>query len=168
MLFFESLLIVILCLCLYTAQAYIMLIISKCRGDKSFDILFIELKKHIFITKEFLESFNNSDNIDAELVNETISFITKLTDFSVEKDGNERIIGYANAIFINMEKILILLTENNFQNNVYKKYQISEQNFENTKLIYNSKAKRLKHYIDTFPSSLIARFKNIRTMDYIK
>ena len=167
MLFFEILLVVIMCLCLRVAWAYIMLIVAKYRADKSFDAFFSALKKHISNTKEFLNSLNNSENIDAKLVNETIGFISKLTDFSVEKDGNERIAGYANAITINLEKILIPLEENSYQSDLYQKFRTSEQSFKKIKTDYNSKALKLKHYVDVFPSSLIARFKKIRTMDNI-
>ena len=167
MLFCEILLLVVMCLCLRVAWAYIMLIVAKCRTDKSFDVLFGGLKKHISNTKEFLYSLNNSENIDVKLVNETIGFISKLTDFSVEKDGNERIAGYANAITINLEKIFASLEENSCSCDLYQKYKASEQSFNKIKTDYNSKALKLKHYVDVFPSSLIARFKKINTMDNI-
>ena len=162
MLFFEIVLIVILLICLWLAFHYIKLLCAKNKADKAFIKFFEKLKKQAVKTQSFLEELKSANNIDIELINQTQGFISKLLEFSIEKDGNERIIGYSNAITLNINKLLTELENNNEQITVYVN---SRQDFIKAKEDYNNAIKPLKRCVDVFPSSLMARFKRFTFLD---
>ena len=100
------------------------------------------------------------------LVQSTKKLISTAQEFTIEKDGNERIIGYANSILDNVQKFAVSILEKEPENEPLKKYNYLLAVFNKPKEDYNKSAQRLKHYVDTFPTSFYARLKNIKTMDF--
>ena len=163
--------IIFLLICLWVGVKYLALITAKKNAYREFNKFCKELIIHyesilpaLFASKKFMQN-------EKDTISETINFINKAKDFTIEKDGNERIIGYANAIFKNINDIIqksdSYTNEKEAFYNALAKYNESKNNFDNEIKKYNHSAKTLKHYVDVFPSSLIARFLNIKTMDYI-
>lgn len=164
MFFLKIVLLIILLLCLRFAWSYIMLVTAKHNTKETFNKLFEKLKEYVLKIQCLLEEIKDNEKVNSDTVNETEDFITKLLSFSFEKDGNERIIGYANAIYLNMEKLLPVIKETE----AFSKYTDFTKEFEQEKEKYNSTAKKLQHYVDVFPSSFIARLKGIKYFDYIR
>ncbi len=168
---FEIVVIAILVICLWVAWKYILLVMSKSNADKAFSKLAFVLQKNYDNIELFLNSSLNFIGENRDFINKILENISKAKDFSIEKDGNERIIGYANSILNSTQEILdILENSNNSEeiNCLCQRYKASHANFITEKNNYNLKAQQLRHYVDVFPTSLISRFKNIKTMDYIE
>lgn len=160
-------LIILLLLFFWLCWKYTLLIIVKHNADECFDRFFQILKEHIEFIHKFLCEYSISSNINYDKINETQQLILKLSNFSIEKDSNERIIGYANAIQNNLEELLTVYKDIENNSLTYAKYLESEKMFEREKNKYNSTIKTLRHYIDVFPTSFIARLKGFKTFDYI-
>ena len=169
--FFEIFIVVLLLICLWISWKYIMLTISKHNADKAFNnfkenlnIEYKNVRDFLLLSQPYINDINN-------IIPATLDFIVKSSSFTVEKDGNERIIGYANAILNNTKNIYKEVNSiENKQNKLSDAiliFEKSQKEFNKQKEIYNLHAEILKKYVDTFPSSLIARLKKITTMDYI-
>lgn len=168
MFFLKVLLIIFFLLCLWFAWQRTLLIIAYRNACHSFNKFFADFKKYTEVICMFLDEYQKITNADIEKVNKTFEFISKIRDFSVEVDGNERIIGYMNAILSNADDLLSVFELEENKSDIHEKYLISKKNFETEKEKYNNDAKILKHYVDVFPTSFIARLKDIRFVDYVK
>ena len=115
----------------------------------AFDLLHAQIIKRYDL---ILNALNNVAN--SNLAEETRILIKKALEFSVQQEGRDRIIRFANAIFDNSKKLSLTLEEDN--------------EFEFAKTQYNDFAKQLRHYIDVFPTSFMARVSLIITKDYLK
>ena len=168
---FEITTIVILIIGLWICYKYIMLTISKHNADKSFCNFKENLNSEYNNIKDFFMLSKLYVNNNQDIIPITIDLIVKASSFTIEKDGNERIIGFANAIFNNTNKVYkeVDLLENKPENLsiAIKTFEKSKDKFNKQKEIYNNHAKILKKYVDTFPTSLIARLKRITTMDFM-
>ena len=100
------------------------------------------------------------------LVQTTKKLISQAQDFSIEKDGNERIVGYANSILANVQTFTEAILEKEPENDSVMKFKYLQAVFDRAKDDYNLSAQKLKHYVDTFPTSFYARLKCIKTMDF--
>lgn len=163
----ELITVIILLICLWVGLNYIMLIISKYNADKNFNILFEHLKLQYETINNILSQFSLLPQDKQKLLDETKKYISQATNFSIETDGNERIIAFANAICKNIEILINVFEEYNTNNPNIDKYLGMQKEFNRIKDSYNKTAEKLKHYVDVFPSSLMARMKKITTMDYI-
>ena len=162
--FIEICVIIILLVCLWIAWNYILLIIAKRNVDNEFSQLFMVLKEYYTLILTYLEENQNCIQEQA-LVEQTNQYIEKAANFSIEKDGNERIIAYANSIINNLQLIQgSMNTSNDEPNNDMHKFQ---DRFNKVKESYNESAKKLRHYADVFPTSLLARLKKIFIVDYM-
>ena len=163
--FIEICVIIILLVCLWIAWNYILLIIAKRNVDKEFSQLFEMLKEYYALIRMYLEENQNCIQEQA-LVEQTYQYIDKATNFSIEKDGNERIIAYANSIINNLQLIQSSTNtpDNSIDNSNILKFQ---DKFNKVKETYNKSAIKLRHYADVFPTSLLARFKKIFIVDYM-
>lgn len=163
--FIEICIIIILLACLWITWNYVLLIITKRNVDKEFNQLFEKLKEYYALIRVYLEKNQNYIQEQA-LIEQTNKYIEKAVDFSIEKDGNERIIAYANSIINNLQLIQNSTnTPDNFtENSDFLKFQ---DKFDKAKKSYNASAIKLRHYADVFPTSLLARFKKIFIVDYI-
>jgi len=161
--------VIILLICLWCIVNYMMLILTKRSTDKLFHIVLSELKKLYEYILQILSENTLFEQEQNQIVEETKNLINTASVFSVSKDGNERIVGYANSILKNIQNLLdgikekeAFLTDANIQNFVEK-----QKEFNKIKQHYNESAKNLKHFADVFPTSLMARLKCIRTMDFL-
>ena len=162
--FIEICVIIILLVCLWIAWNYVLLIIAKHNVDKEFSKLFEMLKEYYALIRIYLEK--NQNRIQEQtLIEQTNQYIEKAANFSIEKDGNERIIAYANSIINNLQLIQgSMNTSDDEPNNNMLKFQ---DRFNKVKESYNESAKKLRHYADVFPTSLLARLKKIFIVDYM-
>ena len=167
----EIIAIIILLLALWLSINYALLKGEHYSAEKAFEHIYKIIKAQYGEVQEFLDLVK-TNSAQKELIDETLGYITKALGFSIEKDGNERIIGYANAISENTKKIKteIASKENLDENikNVLGKYESALNNFNKEKDAYNLTAKRLRHYLDVFPTSFMARLQRITTIDYLK
>ncbi len=160
--------VIILLICLWCIINYTMLMFTKHSADKIFELTFIEINKQYEYISQILLTNNLFEQEQCPLSDETKSLINTASSFSVEKDGNERIIGYANAINKNMQTLIQSIKEEFYSTNKdIINYLEKQKEFEKIKKHYNETAKSLKHFVDVFPTSLMARLKNIRTMDFL-
>jgi len=158
--------IIILSVLLWLGINYLMLSICKYRADKMFFTLDKYLKEEYKVIYDVLTQLNLLTLDKQKLLDDTKRFLSQALDFSIEKDGNERIIGYANAILENI-KIISNLSNEIADNPSLNKLKNMQKKSEQLINDYNNSAQKLKHYVDVFPSSLMARLKRISTMDYI-
>lgn len=166
----EIIICIFLLVCLWGCINYFLLMVSKYQADICFRDLSKKIKEQYYNIRSFLS--RSSDYVkDTKLVNETQTYISNALNFTIKDDGNERIIGYANAIFNNVKKIITEIKENSDKNNTIEQmiqnYMQASKEFEEAKNRYILTSKKLRHYVDVFPTSLMARLKNIKTMDYI-
>ena len=152
---FEIALVIILFVCLVYGIKYIVLLSVKHDADKNFEKLCNALPKFYGALNEM---FSNSGCENSIPFQDTQKLISKALDFSAEKDGNERIIAYANSIMKNALILADMVSEKD--NKLFADY-------EKLKNQYNKSAQKLRHYADVFPTSFYARLKKIKTMDYL-
>lgn len=115
---------------------------------------FIELYKQINKRYEVILALLNETSGNPDKVSETKNFIEKALDFNFKTDGADRIVRFANAIFDNTKLLSLQIEE--------------DVHFTSAKNHYNHCAERLRHYVDVFPTSLMARFLNIKLMDLLR
>ena len=163
----KLLLVVFLLICLFLGIKYIILLRAKSVADKSFLNIFNKLNQLYEDTMFLFSQFSVLSMEDRMLVQNTKKLITEAQSFVIEKDGNERIIGYANAILENVKIFSDSILVKDPENMHISKYIYLLAIFNKAKKDYNRSAEYLRHYVDTFPTSFYARLKKIRTMDYI-
>ena len=167
----EIITIIVLLVCLWVALKYIMLVMKKYKADIAFGIFYKILMEQYNIISAFMENVKIMLP-DGKIINETYDLIAKAKELTIKKDGNERIIGYANAITEKAKQIFILLNNSEVKNEMLlkelEKYSNSVKKFNVEKEKYNSVAQKLKYYVDVFPTSLMARLMHITTMDFMK
>ncbi len=129
---------------------YCTLIISNKKAYKAFFALHEQINKRYGILLSKLDSYNENE----KLVSETKGFINKAVQFSYQKEGVDRIIRFANAIFDNAKQLGLTVNE--------------DTEFNNAKFHYNKCAQKLKYYVDVFPTSLMARLAHIQFLDSLK
>ena len=152
---FEIALVIILFVCLIYGIKYIMLLSVKHNADKNFEKLCSVLPK---LYGDLTKMFSNSGCENSIPFQDTQKLISQALNFSPEKDGNERIIAYANSIMKNALILADMISEKD--NKLFADY-------EKIKNKYNKSAEKLRHYADVFPTSFYARLKKIKTMDYL-
>jgi len=152
---------------LFLGIKYTTLLFAKRNADKEFQNIDTELKKYYEVVKELFSHFSGLSVEDEKLAEDTQKLIAAASDFSIEKDGNERIIGYANSILENTKNFVDSITAADAENMNVKQYKTYLQKFNREKEYYNKSAQYLRHYVDVFPTSLMARLKLIKTMDYL-
>lgn len=162
----EIAIVIILFIALLYGIKYALLISIKYNADKDFNILFNNLNKHYDIINTLFSNLPYISQECSELTENTKNLIFQAYNFSIQKDGNERIIAYANSILENTNKI-IEATEGKETNIDIQKYNNELSKFNVIKENYNHSARNLRHYADVFPTSLFARLKKIKTMDYL-
>lgn len=167
MIVLKIVLIILLLLILWLSVKYVLLLCAKRNADIVFNKFLKKLKEHAEVVDLLLEESMKYPDIDKDKINETKEYISKLQGFSVEKDGNERIIGYTNAVFNNVRDMYTVMYASENKTEILTKYNALNKEFETEKNAYNTSAGILKHYADVFPTSLFARLKNIRTMDFV-
>lgn len=159
--------IIVLFICLWLGIKYLLLLNAKCCADKSMNNIFNKLSNQYDVIMSLFSQFSVLSLESRSLVQNTKKLIAQAQEFSVEKDGNEIIIAYANTIFENVQKFTDSITEKSPDDNNVIKYCYQLAVFNKSKEEYNACAKKLSHYVDTFPTSFFARLKNIKTMDYL-
>ena len=128
---------------------YMTLIICDKKVCVAFDLLHVQILKRYDL---ILNALKNTEN--SALADETRNLIKKALEFNVKNDGRDRIIRFANAIFDNSKKLALQID--------------TDSEFDFAKKQYNDFAKQLRHYIDVFPTSFMARVALIITKDYLK
>ena len=164
---FEILTVLILFVSLIYGIKYILLLSAKRNTDKSFCKTFDEL---LLLYEEIITLFslNPADSFDDKnLVGDTKKLISEAKTFSIQTDSNERIIAYANTILENTKTFTDRICEKEGENLSIKNYNKQVNEFNKTKELYNSSAIKLKYYVDVFPTSLFARLKDIKTVDFL-
>ena len=141
-------LIILIILLVWLSVNYIILKGSNIIARDAFDKLHLQINKRYDL---ILNNLSNADN--SEFVSETRNLIEKAKNFSAQKDGIDRIIRFANAIFENAEQLSALPENDSY--------------FNDAKNNYNQCAQKLRHYVDVFPTSLMARFANIKFLDLL-
>lgn len=159
--------VIILLVCLLYVIKYIILLTVKHNADNAF-------AKLCKILPKFYESviilFSTQDTLSADdnlLAENTKNLIYQALNFSAAKDGNERIIAYANSILNNAKQFVEAASEKGYSGVNAEQYNKALENFNKTKNNYNLCAQKLRHYADVFPTSLFARLKKIKIMDYL-
>ena len=167
----EILVLVILSITLCMMLSYAVLKTEKYKVDIVCEDFYENLKTQYNNVREFLNSVKES-SAQRDLIDEVLGNITKAMEMSEEKDGNERIIGYANYIFAKADDIKqeIKSAENQGEDiiSALQNYEASQDKFKTKKDNYNESIKRLKRYVDVFPTSFVARLKYITTKDFIR
>ena len=115
---------------------------------------FLDLHKQINKRYEMILALLNETSGNPDKVSETKNFIEKALNFNFKTDGADRIVRFANAIFDNTKLLSLQIEE--------------DVHFTSAKNHYNHCTERLRHYIDVFPTSLMARFLNIKLMDSLR
>ena len=115
---------------------------------------FLDLHKQINKRYEVILALLNETSGNLDKVSETKNFIEKALDFNFKTDGADRIVRFANAIFDNTKLLSLQIEE--------------DVHFTSAKNHYNHCTEKLMHYIDVFPTSLMARFLNIKLMDSLR
>ena len=161
---------IILFLVLCAIWKKFLLKIAKNDADKAFECFTKDLNDYYAKLGEILNSckpFINCEQYNVELIKANIE---KALQFSILKDGNGKIIGYANAISFAVQDIISSLEklENKDQqlDTAIQNYSDLKKQYDLQKEHYNKIAARLRHYVDVFPTSLMARLKKITAMDY--
>lgn len=153
-------------ICLWLGVKYILLLKAKRDADKSLTDIYYKLQQQYEAIISLFSQFHILSLENRNLLQNTKKLISLARDFSIEKDGNERIIGYANSILENVQIITDSVLEKEPENDYIMRFRYLQAVFNRAKDEYNVSAQKLKHYVDTFPASFFARLKNIRTMDF--
>jgi TolA-binding protein len=159
--------IIVLLICLWLGIKYLLLLNAKRIADKSMNNIFNKINNQYDVIMSLFSQFSVLSLESRNLVQNTKKLIAQAQDFSVEKDGNEIIIAYANTIFENVQKFTDSIIEKTPDDNNVTKYYYQLAVFNKSKEEYNTCAKNLRHYVDTFPTSFFARLKSIKTIDYL-
>ena len=115
---------------------------------------FLNLQKQINRRYGVISALLNETSENPEKVLETKNFIEKALGFSFKTDGADRIVRFANVIFDNTKLLSLQIDE--------------DMDFNSAKNNYNNCTKKLMHCVDVFPTSLMARFANIKLMDSLR
>ena len=166
MILIKLILTAIVFICLWLGIKYLLLIQAKQTSDKAFAGVYNKLQPQYDAIINLFSQFPVLSLENRTLVQNTKKLILTAQDFTIEKDGNERIIGYANSILNNVQRFAVSVLEKEPDNESIKKYNYLLAVFNKPKEDYNKSAQRLKHYVDTFPTSFYARLKDIKTMDF--
>lgn len=166
MILIKLILTAIVFICLWLGIKYLLLIQAKQNSDKAFAGVYNKLQPQYDAIINLFSQFPVLSLENRTLVQNTKKLILTAQDFTIEKDGNERIIGYANSILNNVQRFAVSVLEKEPDNESIKKYNYLLAVFNKPKEDYNKSAQRLKHYVDTFPTSFYARLKDIKTMDF--
>ena len=166
MIIIKLIFIAIIFTCLWFGIKYLLLIQAKQNSDKAFVGVYNKLQPQYDVIINLFSQFPVLSLENRSLVQNTKKLISTAQEFTIEKDGNERIIGYANSILNNVQKFVVSILEKEPDNESIKKYNYLMAVFNKPKEDYNKSAQRLKHYVDTFPTSFYARLKDIKTMDF--
>ena len=166
MILIKLILTAIVFICLWLGIKYLLLIQAKQHSDKAFAGVYNKLQPQYDAIINLFSQFPVLSLENRTLVQNTKKLILTAQDFTIEKDGNERIIGYANSILNNVQRFAVSVLEKEPDNESIKKYNYLLAVFNKPKEDYNKSAQRLKHYVDTFPTSFYARLKDIKTMDF--
>ena len=166
-LLFEFIAVLILFVCLLYGIKYILLLLAKYKADKAFDDVFAFLPKLYDSVNDLFSTLYALSAENVILVENTRKLISQAKNFSIKKDGNERIIAYANSIAENVQTITDSVSQDNVANINIQKYGKTLEEFNKVKKYYNGSAQKLRHYVDVFPTSFFARLKKIKTMDYL-
>ena len=159
---FEIALVLVLFICLIYGIKYLLLLAVKQNADNAFEQLYKALPKFYGAVEKLISEIRTLAPENTSLVTDTQNLISQALNFSIEKDGNERIIAYANVIAENVKK-LAETTENINKD----RYNLLFSDFAKVKNKYNAAAKKLRRYADVFPTSFYARLKKITIMDYL-
>ena len=159
--------VVLLLISLWLGIKYLILLTVKHNADRAFEKLCSKLKKQYELIDTLFSQFSVMSVEERSFTENIKNLISQAAEFSIEKDGNERIIGYANSILENVEIFVDGIVQKDAENQNVQKYNSKMLDFNKTKDSYNKSAKILRHYVDVFPTSLMARLKEIKTMDYL-
>ena len=171
MIFVISIAILFLLVFILVSIKFIALILSRNNAEKMFYKLHKCLLMQYDLILQLLSESSKFMHNENAMISETVDLINKSKEFTLKKDGSDRIIAYANTVLHNIDDI-IKKSETYIEDkqgflNVLEKYNSENTKFVNVAEHYNTSAKHLRHYIDVFPTSLIARFINIKTMNSI-
>ena len=158
---------IIILTCLWIGVKYLLLLHAKSNADKA---MFEVCNKLIQQYDAILSLFSQFHVLSLEnrtLVQNTKKLIAKAQDFTPENDRNEMIIAYANSILENVKKFTDSIIEKEPENEYIKKYNYMLAVYTKSRDDYNASARKLRHYVDVFPTSLFARFERISMMDYL-
>ena len=139
-----------LALIIWLSVKYFVLIGANRIALNAFNIIHAQINKRYGLILNRLDSCTDNQ----ELASDTKNLILKALEFSLVKDGTERIIRFANAIFDNIENLSITIED--------------DSDYNSAKTHYNTSVKELRHYVDVFPTSLMARMLRIKFLDSLK
>jgi len=158
---------IIIFVCLWVGVKYLLLLHAKSKANIALFEVCNKLTQQYDAILYLFSQFHVLSLENRTLVQNTKKLIAKAQDFTPENERNEMIIAYANSILENVKKFTDSILEKEPENEYIKKYNYLLAVYNKVKDDYNTSARRLRHYADTFPTSLIARFEGITTMDYL-
>lgn len=155
----NKIILIVLCVfCVWIILNYIILIIKQMQTMNMFkkmDLLLI--KKYTFLTK-FLSNpdFSNDKNVI-----EICKYLNELVNLP------------QGCKFINRKLALNYIISNLLEpvfkiKNIPDEYKLIKSELENYGVIYNNNASKLKYRVEIFPTSIIARLLNIKTVDFYR
>ena len=154
-------------ICLWLGINYLLLLHAKKNADRTMLDVCIKLQQQYDAIINLFSQFHILSLENRTLVQNTKKLISQAQEFSQEKDRNEMIIAYANTILENVKKVTESIFEKEPDNEYIKKYNYLLAVFTKVKDDYNKAARKLRHYVDVFPTSFFARLKGITTMDIL-
>ena len=135
--------------------------IAKNEAFNEFDTIKKQIDNQYDFILYLISKYESSMVNEQKQITEIKDLITKAKNFSLEKDGADIIIAFANAVFQKTEGIVTNYTD------ILEEYRSSHTKFNNYAEKYNNAAKKLRYYIDVFPTSFICRLSKVKTLNYI-
>ena len=154
-------------ICLWSGIKYLLLLEAKRNADRAMSEVCNKLTQQYDAITNMFSQFHILSLENRTIVQNTKKLIAQAQDFSPEKDRNEIIIAYANSIIENVKKVTDSILEKEPDNVYIQKYNYLLAVYTKVRDDYNTSARKLRHYVDYFPTSFFARLKGITTMDLL-
>ena len=151
MVFLKLFFIMIVFICLWLGINYLLLLHAKKNADRTMLDVCIKLQQQYDAIINLFSQFHILSLENRTLVQNTKKLIAQAQEFSQE----------------NVKKVTESIFEKEPDNEYIKKYNYLLAVFTKVKDDYNKAARKLRHYVDVFPTSFFARLKGITTMDIL-
>lgn len=168
------LVVVVIIVAFWSYLIYASLIRKRNKAQEAFYSIDVQLKKRYDLIPNILTIAQKYMEHEREVLEEVTKLRTQVIGLSSSFENIDRRIALDGEIVKKMGQIMVTL-ENYPQLKADKTMLVAMQTYNEVeehiaaaRRFYNSAANELKNVVEVFPSSLMARMLNIKTVDFIK
>lgn len=166
------LIIIVVCAILWVYSIYLSVIKKRSKAMEAFSSIDVQLKKRYDIILNILSVAQNFMEQEKTLVEEATKLRTKLVNLPSSLKNIDRKIALETELTKKMRQIIAAVENypeikaNQTVVTAVQAYNELEEHISVARTFYNSIAKELRNAVEIFPSSFIARFVDVKTVDF--